>query len=1107
MRNIYKVIALIVFFSISIVGWGQSVSTDAATSITGNSAILNATASGLDPAKTYYVEYYYGTAANHFEYYIKSDNFTGASTANFPLLTNEVLNSNTEYFFTAYLWEADVTPPPPFTDIYIGDGSELSFTTQVVSVGISTEAANNITTDKATLNATATGLDVGETYYVLYYYGPASNHYQYSMQSANVTGVSTASFPLETDVVLNSDTEYFFSAYLYEIDATPPPPFVDVNVASGAELSFTTAAPLEISLYSPAQDAINISITPLLQLEFNQDVQFIDPLAEYKILLRQGGSTIDEFIVAPGFIDGNLQFDGTGAFTSNRLNITPYTILEVNTLYHIIIPSRLIQSLNGELFGGITSSTGWQFTTVAEPVWASGYPLTRNLSPTAVDLVGQTDKSGTYYYVVTASDISPTIAQIKAGQDEVGSATAFVSGSGVMTGGAEFIESIDISDYDLYDPEITYYIYMVATDDVNSLDSEIGQTSFTTLERNAPITSFDPMDGSIGVSTLSNVIISFDEPVRMADGTIIDDSNVASLIRFYLSPATPVAFTATIDPTKSIITVVPGAPLNADSGYEITMFAVEDYYGNEQLSSSTASFSTTNLVAWNGSQSSDWLDDRNWDENFNSGNSVQIPASALNMPIISSDETVGHLMIEAGASLEIINTGSLIINETLTMGSSTSGSGNATLIDNGSSSVSVDPSKVAIYQEIIASDRTYHFSSPVVGATKTNMGVDNAIMRYENATDSWTTLGDNQSLSVGSGYILRSSANVIFTGALNNNSSYSVPLIRTDGAGYGWNLVGNPFTAAIDWDAIDAGFKNNINDAYWIFLNDATNYGVYATYSPIGGGTNGLDNVIPTHQGYFVKVLIGQTSGSLTVPKTAMVKNNKSILKSVQKSSKIKLAGVNGELEDEVIIAFSDIANDGDDIYDASKRFASKTSHMQLFSYENSTPYAINCKKELFDGLVIPLGFNVAKAGVYAIRLKETVGELDDYDVYLKDNSAIEENSMFKIKDSIYEFSTSKSGSVYDRFEIHFVYNPLATSIGNDYNELITVYSYDKIVYIKGNHLDNGLYQIYSLNGRLIDNGKLLNGELNSIHVGKEGLFIVKVISEKETISQKVLLK
>ena len=882
------------------------------------------------------------------------------------------------------------------------------------------------------------------------------------------------------------------------------------QLQSLSKWTFTTIdAPIPvINTYSPTQDETGVSINPSFQITFDQDVQFINPASEYTILLRQGGTIIDEFIVSPGYVDGNLAFDGD-ILTTDRLTITPYsTPLDVNSEYNIIIPDGLIESVaTGAPFGGITSSTGWRFWTLAEPNWAVSYPLTRNLSPTSVDLVGETDRSGTYYYVVTASATAPNASQIKAGLNELGNPTAYASGSGVMTNDTEFIQAIDISDYGLYDAETTYYIHIIATDDVNLLDSSIETTNFTTLERVAPVASFDPIDGAIDIPTSTSIIVSFDEPVRMTNGTIIDNSNVTSLVNFYIAPSTPLGFSATINAEKTVITIVPDVILTENTTYGVSVFAVEDYYGNQQLSSSSAEFTTAHYIVWDGDNNSDWLTNQNWvDEvqGFTSGVSVLIPSTATNMPVISTDIIVGNILIEAGASLEITSLGSLTVTGTIVMESSTTDPGNASLIDNGHTPISVTGSNVFIYQQINASNRTYYVSSPVSGATKTSMGIDNAIGSYDNTTDSWHWMGDSEQLLLGTGYALRTSSDITFTGSINSNSSYGVMLTRTDGEGFGWNYIGNPYPASLDWDAI--GLKNNINDAYWIYLNDATNYGTYATYSPVGGGTYGLDNLIPSNQGFFVKVLLGSSSGSITMPKSALRANNKSILKAAQASyPKINIAGVNGIYEDETIIAFADIAEDGDDVYDATKRFGTNSNFIQLFTYENSESYAINCKNELTEDIVIPLGYRVVNTGAYQIKVTKEEDVFSQYDVMLEDKYSVETVNLGE--QTSYSFTTNTSGNVLDRFAIHFIKKSVTTDVENaNLNTETNIYSYQKTIYISGENLEDGSYEIYDTNGRLVLNGKL-NTKLNTIQTNLTGLFIVKVIDKSKAQSEKVLLK
>jgi len=885
--------------------------------------------------------------------------------------------------------------------------------------------------------------------------------------------------------------------------------FVGIDNSNDNNWRFTSISyPPVPQVYLPVQNAVGVGINQNPVITFDRDIRFKTlTVGEFYIRISDqiSGLPVQSFIVESGNQDALL------VINNNQLTINLRADLLINTQYYITIPTGIIESTTGAVFDGINNGpdNNWRFTTVGEPIWALNYPFTENITPNSVDIVGQTDKSGTYYYVVTSNPTAPTSTQIKAGQDETGSATSFTSGSGAMTGSVDFRETLDISNHTLYLAETNYYVHFITNENVNTLDSEIRSTSFTTLERTPPVASFIPIDGTNGVSILTNVVISFDEPVRMANGTIIDDTNVASLITFEQNPAIQVAFTATIDPTKQIITIVPNAPLTDDTNHTVIISAVEDYLGNEQAGSSQTSFTTAKVVTWVGGtvgSETNWETNENWSSNLSNSSIVHIPAGVTFMPVINTDAIVGSINIEAGASLEINNTGSLVINETLTMRSSTSGLGNASLIDNGYNPISVDPNKVAIHQEIAASDRSYHVSSPVSNATKTNMGVDNAIYQFDNTTDSWSLLGDNQTLSSGTGYVLRSGSNVTFTGNLNQNSVYALDLTRTDGAGYGWNLVGNPYTAALNWDNANI-LKTNINDAYWIFLNDASNYGIYGTYSSIGGGTHGLDNLIPSHQGYFVKVEIGSPTGTITMGKSALAANNKSILKSSKSISypKIKLAGVNGEFIDETIIAFADIADDNRGHYDASKKFGTNNNYLQIFSFEETESYAINCKQEIKDGLVIPIGFKAANEGTYKIKNVSSEGILEQYDVFLEDRY---ENGLLTNlnEQNEYEFTTTKKGNVVDRFAIHFSLKTVTEVITNKPDNIL-IYSDNKTIFINGKNTLGKTYEIHSLNGTVIENGILQKNGLNSININHSGLYIVRIYDSIKPISKKILLK
>ena len=87
----------------------------------------------------------------------------------------------------------------------------------------------------------------------------------------------------------------------------------------------------------------------------------------------------------------------------------------------------------------------------------------------------------------------------------------------------------------------------------------------------------------------------------------------------------------------------------------------------------------------------------------------------------------------------------------------------------------------------------------------------------------------------------------------------------TSAADTGWNLIGNPFAASIDWD--DAGWtKTNMDNIIYIWDHSANSgSGAYLTWNGSSGSLG--DGLIPPFQGFWVKA--NASSPSLKVPKTA----------------------------------------------------------------------------------------------------------------------------------------------------------------------------------------------------------------------------------------------
>jgi hypothetical protein len=110
----------------------------------------------------------------------------------------------------------------------------------------------------------------------------------------------------------------------------------------------------------------------------------------------------------------------------------------------------------------------------------------------------------------------------------------------------------------------------------------------------APTVTFSPANSAINVAVSANITITFNEAVKLANGTILENSNLASIITLKQtsSSGTDIPFTATINAAKKVITIDPTSNLTANTVYYVAISAgVEDTFGNE-ISLTSVSFTT-----------------------------------------------------------------------------------------------------------------------------------------------------------------------------------------------------------------------------------------------------------------------------------------------------------------------------------------------------------------------------------------------------------------------------------------------------------------------------------------------------------------------------------
>jgi hypothetical protein len=251
----------------------------------------------------------------------------------------------------------------------------------------------------------------------------------------------------------------------------------------------------------------------------------------------------------------------------------------------------------------------------------------------------------------------------------------------------------------------------------------------------------------------------------------------------------------------------------------------------------------------------------------------------------------------------------------------------------------------------------------------------------------------------------------------------------------GFNLVGNPYPSAIDWDLYSAAatptspiYAPDIDGFIYVVDPISKNYGIYMAGS--GLGTHGVTNIIPQGLGFFVRALnptpmifnesakvTAQVTGSHLLLGTPVAAAQQPLL-----HLQLSKDAVN---TDDILIRFSATAHttfvSGEDaLYQKGNGILSLASIST-----NNFPLAISQLPLSNKTQVIPLKVSATTAGLYALKMTELKNLPQLYDVWLmdaykKDSLDIKHNPTYNFNLSLTDTSTFGS----KRFSLVIRQNP-----------------------------------------------------------------------------------
>ena len=400
--------------------------------------------------------------------------------------------------------------------------------------------------------------------------------------NAKVSGSGSTQITINPASTLDSSTNYYVQIAATAFDDSSSNSYAGIN--DKTSLNFTTAdvnAPT-LSSSTPADEATGIAVDTNIVLNFNEAV---DAESGNIIIYKSSDDSQVESIPV-----GDAKVSGSGSTT---ITINPSTTLDGSTAYYVKVAATAFDDSSSNSYAGISDATTLNFTTadIGAPTLSSSTP-----ADGATGIAVDTNIVLTFNEAVDAENGNIIIVK-----SEDGSTVEAIDVTGSQVSGSGSTE-ITINPSVTLDGQTAYHLTIdeTAFDDSSSNSyagiSDTTTINFTTADVTAPTVTFNPADSDTGVGRDSNINIEFNEAIVNADTSEITNSNIASLIilKDSNSNGSDLAFSATIDTDKKIITIDPNNNFSLGQTVYVSISAVEDASANEtSLSSSTFTVTTT----------------------------------------------------------------------------------------------------------------------------------------------------------------------------------------------------------------------------------------------------------------------------------------------------------------------------------------------------------------------------------------------------------------------------------------------------------------------------------------------------------------------------------
>lgn len=487
--------------------------------------------------------------------------------------------------------------------------------------------------------------------------------------------------------------------------------------------------------------------------------------------------------------------------------------------------------------------------------------------------------------------------------------------------------------------------------------------------------------------------------------------------------------------------------------------------------------------------------------------------------VIDKDTYCSSLTIDSGASVTVLNSKSITVNDEITLNSSSTsfssliGDVNGTMSYNRYTS-QID-SKGGVNDLISAPVENLSFAT----FANQNSGklVESGSLRsfgdYNTTTDKYEPFDINtdshRQLELGKGYIAATEkgSELKFTGEVSNND---VNVTMSDD-GLAWNLIGNPYASYINFKLFYDENKNKFDDHYQAI------YGYNGTTDlwTIWNKLTPQDSKIAPGQAFFVKAKTATTAVKFTPSMQTIGKTDDFILNKQAKTDFVMCNLYLSRENDTVatkIYFIEDSTRGLDPGYDAAVNDSGDFSNLLLFTSlvsdsENSEMAIQSLPCDDLNNVVVPLGIK-AELAELTIGINDNTTTLpSNIHVYLEDRIA---SAFTLLNSSNYTFTPTGDLQGSDQFFLHFSSIPLTTENISFRNIEIYNRAASKEIIIKGVLGLNTKVLLYDKQGRKVLQKDLKNSSItNQLDVANlsAGIYIIKILSSNKVKIQKIFIQ